>query len=43
MIMDPLLLWDPLGALLAFPEGVALPLLLSDKKVIGWDYIVLNT
>lgn len=29
----PLLQWDPLGVLLAFLEGVALPLLLSDKKV----------
>lgn len=38
----PLLLWDPLGVLLAFPEGVALPLLLPDKKVIGWDYTVLK-
>lgn len=39
----PLLLWDPLGVLLAFPEGVALPLLLSDKKAIRWEHIVLNT
>lgn len=39
----PLLQWGPLGVLLALPEGVALPLLLSDKKTIRWDYTVLNT